>query len=161
MIWFICSFEAGDIAVNTEEIAEVYADAFNAGDLDTLADLLADDFQFSGPVPDPIDRDQFLVLMEVMWNAFPDLQFNTRLVDISRNVVRFTNQLAGTHTGDLDLSFMGMGVIPATGRSFSMAREDGESVVDDGYVVSTHIYPTEGAGLIAILDQLGIKVPRM
>jgi predicted ester cyclase len=161
MIWFICSFEAGDIAVNTEEIAEVYADAFNAGDLDTLADLLADDFQFSGPVPEPIDRDQFLVLMEVMWNAFPDLQFNTRLVDISRNVVRFTNQLAGTHTGDLDLSFMGMGVIPATGRSFSMAREDGESVVDDGYVVSTHIYPTEGAGLIAILDQLGIKVPRM
>jgi predicted ester cyclase len=161
MIWLICSFESGDIAVNTEEIAEVYADAFNAGDLDTLADLLADDFQFSGPVPEPMGRDQFLGLMDVMWNAFPDLQFNTRLVDINRNVVRFTNQLAGTHTGDLDLSSMGLGVIPATGRSFSMAREDGETVIQDGYVVSTHVYPTEGAGMMAILGQLGVKVPRM
>jgi predicted ester cyclase len=161
MIWLICSFESGDIAVNTEEIAEVYADAFNAGDLDTLADLLADDFQFSGPVPEPMGRDQFLGLMDVMWNAFPDLQFNTRLVDINRNVVRFTNQLAGTHTGDLDLSSMGLGVIPPTGRSFSMAREDGETVIQDGYVVSTHVYPTEGAGMMAILGQLGVKVPRM
>jgi predicted ester cyclase len=147
--------------VNTEEIAEAYADAFNAGDLDTLADLLADDFQFSGPVPEPMDRDQFLGLMELMGQAFPDIQFNTRLVDINRNVVRFTNQLAGTHTGNLDLSFMGLGVIPPTGRPFSMAREDGETVIENGYVVSTHIYPTEGAGLMAILDQLGIKVPRM
>ena len=145
--------------MNTEEIAEAYADAFNAGDLDTLADLLSDDFQFSGPVPEPMDRDQFLVLMDVMWNAFPDLQFNTRLVDINRNVVRFTNQLAGTHTGDLDLSSMGLGVIPATGRSFSMAREDGETAIQDGTVVSTHIYPTEGAGLMGILQQLGIRVP--
>jgi predicted ester cyclase len=161
MIWLICSFESGDIAVNTEEIAEVYADAFNAGDLDTLADLLADDFQFSGPVPEPMGRDQFLGLMDVMWNAFPDLQFNTRLVDLNRNVVRFTNQLAGTHTGDLDLSSMGLGVIPPTGRSFSMAREDGETVIQDGYVVSTHVYPTEGAGMMAILGQLGVKVPRM
>jgi predicted ester cyclase len=159
MIRFICPFQSGDIAVNTEEIAEAYAEAFNAGDLDTLADLLADDFQFSGPVPEPMGRDQFLGLLELMWNAFPDIRFNTRLVGINRNVVHFTNQLTGTHTGDLDLSFVGMGVIPPTGRSFSMAREDGESVIEDGYIVSTNIPPTNGAGLIAILQQLGIRVP--
>jgi predicted ester cyclase len=147
--------------MSIKEIAEAYIAAFNAGDLDTLADYLADDFQFSGPVPQPMDRDQFLGTMELMWRAFPDIQFNTRLVSINGNVVRFTNQLAGTHTGDLDLSFMGMGVIPATGRSFSMAREDGESVIADGYIISTHVQPTEGAGLMAILHQLGIEVPGM
>jgi predicted ester cyclase len=147
--------------VNTEEFAEAYLDAFNAGDLDTLADYLADDFQFSGPVPEPMDRDQFLGLMELMWNAFPDIQFNAQIVSVNRNVLHFTAQLVGTHTGDLDLSSMGMGVIPPTGRPFSMARESGETVFKDGYVISHHLNPTEGAGLIAILQQLGIRVPRM
>jgi hypothetical protein len=108
-----------------------------------------------------VGRDQFLGLMELMWKAFPDIQFNSQLVNIKGNVIRFTNQLAGTHTGDLDLSAMGMGVIPATGRSFSMAREDGESVIADGYIISTHVQPTEGAGLMAILHQLGVEVPGM
>jgi predicted ester cyclase len=147
--------------MNTKEIAEAYVDAFNRGDLNTLADLLADDFQFSGPVPEPMGRDQFLGLMDLMWNAFPDIRFNTRLVSINRNVVHFTNQLAGTHTSDLDLSALGIGVIPATGRSFSMAREDGESIIENGYIVSTHVQPTEGAGLVAILHQLGVEVPGM
>ena len=147
--------------MNIEEIAEAYVDAFNRGDLNTLADLLADDYEFSGPIPDPVGRDQFLGLMELMWEAFPDMRINTRLVNIKGNVVHFTNQLAGTHTGDLDLSAMGMGVIPATGRSFSMAREDGESVIADGYIISTHVQPTEGAGLMAILHQLGVEVPGM
>ncbi len=147
--------------MNTKEIAEAFVGAFNTGDLDTLADLLADDYEFSGPVPEPMGRDQFLGLMELMREAFPDIQFNTRLANIKGNVVRFTNQLAGTHTGDLDLSAMGMGVIPATGRSFSMARENGESVIEDGYIISTHVQPTEGAGLMAILHQLGVDVPGM
>ncbi len=147
--------------MNTEDIAEAYVDAFNAGDLDTLADLMADDFQFSGPIPDPMGRDQFLGLMELMWEAFPDLQFNTRLVSIDGNVVHFTNQLVGTHTGDLDLSFVGMGVVPPTGRSISMARENGESHIADGYVISTHVQPTKGAGMMAILQQLGIEIPGM
>jgi predicted ester cyclase len=147
------------IVVNTKEIAEAYLDAFNSGDLDALADLLADDFQFSGPVPEPMDQDQFLGLMELMWNAFPDIRFNARIVDVNRNVLHFTAQLVGTHTGDLDLSSMGMGVIPPTGRSFSMARENGETVFENGYVVSHHVNPTEGAGLMAILQQLGIRVP--
>jgi predicted ester cyclase len=147
--------------MNTKEIAEAYVDAFNRGDLNTLADLLADDFQFSGPVPEPMGRDQFQGLMDLMWNAFPDIRFNTRLVSINRNVVHFTNQLAGTHTSDLDLSALGIGVIPATGRSFSMAREDGESIIENGYIVSTHVQPTEGAGLVAILHQLGVEVPGM
>jgi predicted ester cyclase len=144
--------------MNNKEIAKAYVAAFNAGDFKTLAKYLAADFQFSGPIPQPVGRDQFLSLMENMLRAFPDIKFNTQLVSIDGNVVRFTNQLAGTHTGDLDLSAMGMGVIPATGKSFSMARENGESVIEDGYVVSTHVAPTKGAGMIAILHQIGVEV---
>lgn len=144
--------------MNNKQLAEAYVAAFNTGDFKTLANYLAPDFQFSGPIPQPVGRDQFLGLMENMLRAFPDIEFNTRIVSVDGNVVRFTNQLAGTHTGDLDLSAMGMGVIPATGRSFSMARENGESVIEDGYIVSTHVAPTKGAGMIAILHQIGVEV---
>jgi ketosteroid isomerase-like protein len=50
--------------MNVKEIAAAYVKAFNEGDLNTLADYLAADFQFSGPIPQPVGRDQFLGLME-------------------------------------------------------------------------------------------------
>jgi hypothetical protein len=74
-------------------------------------------------------------------------------------VVKTSTQLSGTHSGDFDLTAMGMGIIPATGKSFSMPSDSGNGEVRDGKVVAYRIRPTEGAGLIAILTQLGIPIP--
>lgn len=67
-------------------------------------------------------------------------------------------QLSGTHTGDFDLSAMGMGVIPATGESFSNAEEVFEFTIAGGSIVSMHTEPVEGAGLPAILAQIGVGI---
>lgn len=76
------------------------------------------------------------------------------------NVVRVTNQLTGTHTNDFDLSAMGLGVFPATGKSISNPEEQGETTVKDNKITSVHINAVEGGGLMGILKQLGVEPPQ-
>ena len=54
-----------------------------------------------------------------------------------------------------------MGVIPATNKSFAATHEHGKASVQDGKVKTWAMEPTEGAGLMAILGQLGVKLPTM
>jgi hypothetical protein len=54
---------------------------------------------------------------------------------------------------------MKMGVIPATNKAFSAKLENTKITVKENKVTSWAVEPTEGAGLKAILGQLGIKLP--
>jgi hypothetical protein len=147
--------------MNIQELGESFTTkAFVSKDLDSAASYMSEDFQFSGPVPEPVDKKQWLALMKVLNTAFPDMNYNTRILGVEGNVVRVTNQLTGTHTNDLDLSAMGLGVIPATGKSISNPEERGETTVKDNKVTSVHINAVEGGGLMGILKQLGVAPPQ-
>jgi len=52
---------------------------------------------------------------------------------------------------------MKMGVIPATNKTFSAKLEKTKITVHENKVTSWAVEPTEGAGLHAILEQLGVK----
>jgi predicted ester cyclase len=147
------------MAMKANEVAQTFADAFNKGDLDTVASYLSEDFQFLGPVPEPLSKDEWLDLTRIFHTAFPDIKYNMRVVSVDGNVVKTSTQLRGTHTGDLDMSAMGMGVIPATGKSFSNPKEYGVGTFENGKIISIQIESGEGSGLMGVLTQLGIQVP--
>jgi hypothetical protein len=77
------------------------------------------------------------------------------------SVVKISAELKGTHSGVLDLSPLGLGVTPATDKSFAMPREHGKVTIKHSKVASWVVEPTEGGGVLGILDQLGIAVPAM
>ena len=145
--------------MGTKEAAQAFVDAFNGGDLDTAASYLSDDFQFSGPVPKPIGSAEWIGLSKVFRVGCPDIKYNLTIVSVEGDVVKTTTQVSGTHTGDLDLSAMGMGVIPPTGKSFSNPEETGESTVEGDKIKSIHINPSEGGGVMGMLSQLGVQPP--
>ena len=132
-------------------------DAVQGGDFEKAQATLADDFQFSGPVPEPISGPAWMGMSKSLKAAFPDLDYQFKIENIDGNAVNISAELKGMHSGDLDLSAMGMGVIPATNKSFAAAHEHGQSTVQDGKVKTWAMTPTEGAGLMAILGQLGVK----
>jgi predicted ester cyclase len=136
-------------------------DAVQKGDFVKAQSVLADDFQFSGPVPDPISGPAWMGMSKSLKTAFPDLDYHFKIASAQGNTVRVEAHLSGTHRGDLDLTAMNMGVIPATNKSFSAAHEHGEAIVQDGKIKTWAMTPTEGAGLMAILGQLGVKVTAM
>ncbi len=145
--------------MDAKETVQTLMEAVQSGDYKKARSLLSDDFMFSGPVPEPINGEQWLGMSASMKAAFPDLDYHFQVEGAEGEVVKTSSQLSGTHTGDFDLTSMGMDVIPATGKSFSMVKDSAEGEVREGKVVAYRIEPTEGAGLMAILKQLGIPVP--
>jgi hypothetical protein len=70
-----------------------------------------------------------------------------------------STQLTGTHTADWDLSAMGMGLIPATGKTFSNPKEEGVMTIENGKITSYFISSKEDSGIPGMLKQLGVQMP--
>jgi predicted ester cyclase len=145
--------------MNKREIVQALLDSVQKGDFVHAKSLLADDFQFSGPIPEPINRLAWLGMSSSLKTAFPNLDYHFKVIGTDGDVVRTTSQLSGTHRGSFDLTNMNMGIIPATHQSFSSKLEKTKITLKENKITSWAVEPTDGAGLKAILDQLGVKVP--
>jgi predicted ester cyclase len=147
--------------MNKRETVQALLDAVQKGDFENAKSMLADDFQFSGPVPEPIERDAWLGMSHSLKTAFPDLDYHFKVIGTEGDVVRATSQLSGTHSGSFDLSGMNMGVIPATGKTFVATPEKTRITVKEDKITAWVVEPTQGAGLQAILKQLDVEIPAM
>ena len=145
--------------MNKREIVQGLMDSVQKGDFVQAKSMLADDFQFSGPIPKPVNREAWLAMSANLKTAFPDLNYHFIVTGTEGDVVRTTSQLTGTHTGSFDLTDMKMGVIPATKKAFSAKLEKTKVTVRENKITAWVVEPTDGAGLNAILGQLGVKLP--
>ena len=132
-------------------------DSVQKGDFETAKSMLADAFQFSGPVPEPMNKEAWLAMSSRLKTAFPDLNYHFKVIGAEGDVVKAISQLSGTHTGPFDLTNMNMGVIPVTDKAFSAKHEKTKITVRENKITSWVSEPTEGAGLMAILSQLDVK----
>jgi len=143
--------------MNKRETVQALMDAVQKGDFEDAKSMLADDFQFSGPVPEPISAEAWLGMSASLKTAFPDLDYHFNVIGAEGDVVKATSQLSGTQSGPFDLTNMNMGVIPATNKTFSAKLEKTKVTVKDDKIALWAVEPTDGAGLMAILEQLGVK----
>ena len=147
--------------MNKREIVQTLLDSVQKGDFEKAKSLLTDDFKFSGPIPEPIDMEAWLGMSASLKTAFPDLDYHFKVIGAEDDIVRTTSQLSGTHRGPFDLTNMNMGTIQATHQSFSAKLEKTKITLKENKINSWAVEPTDGAGLKAILNQLGVKVPTM
>jgi predicted ester cyclase len=134
-------------------------DAVQKGDLEVAESMLADDFQFSGAVPEPINKEAWVEMSSSLRTAFPDLDYHFKVIGTDGDVVRTTSQLSGTHTGLLDLTDMQMGVLPATNKTFVATREKTKITLKENKITAWVVEPTQGAGVMEILKQLDVETP--
>lgn len=143
--------------MNKRETVQALMDAVQKGDFEDAKSMLTDDFQFSGPVPEAINAEAWLGMSASLKTAFPDLDYHFKISGADGDVVKSTSQLSGTHSGSFDLTNMNMGVIPPTNKAFSAKIEKTKVTVKDNKISLWAVEPTDGAGLMAILGQLGVK----
>ena len=148
-----------DEEITPKGVAKAFMMALEAGDFDAAADLMSDNFQFSGPVPEPIGKEAYLGLISQMIAGFPDWSFNMCGFEADNDLVQFTVEITGTHTADLDLSPMGLPIIPATDIEIALPVEHPEITVEDGLITVFHSPVTEGGGVTGILKALGVESP--
>jgi len=147
--------------MNKRETVQALMDSIQKGDFANAKSMLSDDFQFSGPVPEPINAEAWLGMSASLKTAFPDLNYHFNVIGAEGDVVKSTSQLSGMHSGTFDLTGMNMGVIPATNKSFSAKLEKTKVTVKADKITSWAVEPTDGAGLKAILKQLEVQLPIM
>ena len=143
--------------MNKRETVQALLDSVQKGDFEHAKTMLADDFQFSGPLPEPIDQEDWVGMNTRLQTAFPDLDYHFKVIGAEGDVVKATMQLSGTHSGSFDLRTMDMGVIPATNKNFSAKSEKARVTVKENKITAWFVEPTQGADLKSILDQLGVK----
>lgn len=146
--------------MDAKATVQALMESIQQGDFEKARSLLSEDFQFSGSAPEPVGGEAWLAMSRSMKKAFPNLDYHFHLVNIYANTARISMQLRGTQTGTLDLTDQKMGKRRGSERSFVSAREDGRITVEGDRVTSWVVQPSEGAGMKAILGQLGIKPPK-
>jgi hypothetical protein len=123
--------------------------------------MLADDFQFSGFLPQALNKEAWLGMSAGLKTAFPDLDYHFKVIGTEGNVVRTSMQLSGTHSGSFDLANLNLGVISATDKTFVAKPQKTKVTVKENKVTAWVVDPAQGAGLMAILSQLDVNKPAM
>jgi predicted ester cyclase len=143
--------------MNKRETVQAFVDSIQEGEFENAKSMLADDFQFSDAVSEPINTEAWLGMSTNLKTAFPDLDYHFKVIGTEGDVVKATMQLSGTHSGSFDLTDMNMGVLSATNKAFAVKREKTRLTVKGTKITAWVVEPTQGAGLKAILGQLDDK----
>lgn len=142
------------------EVAKAWAKAVAPDqDIDAVANLLSDDFQNldqDGNVA--LSKDGILNLGRMMHAAFTGYGFVTTELFEEGNYIIITGHNEGVHTADLDLSAMGSGIVPASGKRIVWPVASAKLTITGDKIkrLEPHAGP---AGLKAFLSALGVELP--
>jgi hypothetical protein len=129
--------------------------------LDEAAKMyISDDFKSLDPSGKPDqDRATWLATGRLLASALTDFKSVSSGMREEGDGVIVTAHFEGTHTKDLDLSAMGLGVVPASGKKIVWPDSEYKFTVVGDKIVS--VQPIgENGGTAAFLEPLGIKMPQ-
>ncbi len=133
--------------------------AVEAGDFKKLESLIADDMVFTGPVPMPLGKKEFIGLQSALNSAIPDWKFNPSDFKEDGDRVTVMFQITGTQTGELNLPVPGIPKVPPSGKKISLPKEPATFAVKNGKLVKLEVPSSQTGGVAGILSQLGVPIP--
>ncbi|HLO17310.1 MAG TPA: hypothetical protein VK206_20930 [Anaerolineales bacterium] len=132
-------------------------DVIQTGDFEKVASLRSDDFSSDISIVGMVLAWPWMGIGARLKAAFPDLNYGFHIESVDGNIVKFSTQIHGTHTGDLDLTLAKRNVIPVTYKSIATPREYGIATVRNGKVIAWAMESISCTSLQTILRQLGVK----
>lgn len=143
------------------ETIKAFSAALEARDFEKAASYLSDDFVFSGPLPQPIGKQEFIAVQKAFGDAFEDWSFNSHDEVEQGDKAIAAVQITGTHTSDLVLPMPGIPPIPATYKKVSLPEEHLEFTFKGDKIASLTSDNVPGGGVPGALQQIGIQLPPM
>jgi hypothetical protein len=130
-----------------------------SGDFEAEAAYLSDDFQF-------VDKDDNVLMNKETWIGMGQLllasfeNWDYVVTDLRQegDFVIMTGHFQGKHTADLDLSAMGIGVIPASGKEIVWPDESSKITIEGDKIVRLEPHGDSG-GMETFLAGLGVEQP--
>lgn len=135
-------------------IFEEWIRAHEEADRETLAELTHEEFVFEqAGLSDPLDKEEYLTLVEALHRAFPDLDVEAEARTIDDGLVEWQQGFAATHERDLDLTRLGLPFFWSTGAVVDVATDAARTRIDDGRV-KEHAIEDPKAGIAGLLAEL-------
>lgn len=140
------------------EVVRSYYSAIDAGNIEKAGQFLSDDFKMLGTEPRTMDKEETLEIISNLKAGFPDLKYALSNIHADHGVVTLTAQAGGRHTQPLDLSNLGMGLLPESGKMIIFPPNQYEYTVASGKItVERNITPTTAfTGMSGFLRELGV-----
>ena len=130
-----------------------------SGDLEAEADYLSDGFQFVDQGGNVVmNKEAWVGMGQLLLASFENWDYVVTDLRQEGDFVIMTGHFQGKHTADLDLSAMGMGVIPASGKEFVWPDESTKVMVEGDKIVRLETYGDSG-GMETFLAVLGVEPP--
>jgi predicted ester cyclase len=104
------------------------------------------------------DKATYIGMSQLLTSALKDFKAEYGDIREEGDSVIATYHFEGTHTGDLDLSAMGLGVIPASGKRIVFPEDTAAFKIQGDKIVSIKPYG-DSAGLESFLAAFGVKLP--
>jgi hypothetical protein len=117
------------------------------GDLERSAAYLSEDFQsFDSDGNVVLNKETWTGMGHVLQASFTGFQWVNTALREEGDFVIMTGHFEGTHTSDLDLSAMGAGVIPASGKKIVWPDATSKITVEGGKIAGW-VSADEGGGM--------------
>ncbi|MBF6590628.1 MAG: nuclear transport factor 2 family protein [Ktedonobacterales bacterium] len=147
--------------MSATDVAKATMNALQAHDMAAASALMTDDFTFSGAVPVPLNKQQYLGVQWALFAAIPNWNFNASNYEEQGDKVILTVQITGTQTGTLENVIPGVPPIPPTGKSFQLPQEHVTLTVRGDKIANESVESVPNGGAPGIFAQLGHPLPPM
>jgi len=142
------------------DIVKAYTELIGVGgDIEAATAYFSDDFQnFDKDGKVAMTKEGIVGMARMMNASFKDFGFVLTNLRDEGDFIIMTGHFEGTHTSDLDLSAMGLGVVPASGEKIVWPEASAKLTVEGDKIVRMEPY-AGAAGLQAFLAALGLEPP--
>jgi predicted ester cyclase len=125
-------------------------------DIEGNAAYIADDFQHIGQDGSvDMNKEAWVGMSQMLLASFTDFDYVVTELREEGDAVIMTGHFEGKHTGDLDLSAMGLGVFPASGREIVWPDTSDKVTVEGGKIAKIESVG-DVDGMKAFLTALGV-----
>ena len=149
--------------MSSKDVYNAYYEASYANppssNVEAIVTYFSDDFQSLDKDGNVVmTKEAYTGMAQLLFAAFKDFKYVRSDLREEGDSVIVSGHFEGTHTGDFDLSAMGMGVIPASGQKIIWPETSNEFKFDGDKIVS--IKPVgDSGGMEAFFAVLGVKAP--
>jgi hypothetical protein len=120
---------------------------------------LAEGFNLSGPAPRPLNKSEFLELMEGLVSAIPDWRFNMTDAKETRDGLQIKLHISGTNSRPINIPLLGIRSVHSTGKRVALPEEPVEVKIVENKIVVFNVSPVAGGGIQGLFKQLGVELP--
>lgn len=141
--------------MDDEELFERWVHAHQQGDTDALEECMAEGFEFEQEgFGKTLDKQEYLVLVEEMHNAFPDLGIEaSKPSREDERSLAWQQGFSATHENDLDLTELGLPFFFSTGNQIEVEPDAVRAEIEEGRI-TRHVIRGESGGFERLLTEL-------